>query len=317
MNILQTLLTHPILGPVLPVIAAAVPITLLLAFAGFGFMIGSLQVTGAVSKRAAYDKASRQMAAIALILGWIVLIGSRIYLFFSSDSYVPTSMVATVTELSWCVFGFAVIALSIHFAVWRFLAEHRVCHSLLAFLSGINGLAGCLAILGVLRLRLACELPNADQISIGDIFSFNIIPSPLIYALVMTVPLALAMPAGFGLVWLVVRRGRDDFGRDYYNTIMRWVARWGFIAWLPVVLLAGGIVYLEGRPLLDAGTEIAPMTLALYGCRVLPALLTCILLCVIRHAALPMRLKPLAWLIVLFAMPAAWYLFEDATTFVF
>ncbi len=317
MNILQTLLAHPLLGPALPVIAATLPVALLLAFAGFGFMIGSLQVTGAVSKRSAYDKAARQMAAIALILGWIVLIGSRIYLFFSSDGYVPTSLVGTVVELSWGVFGFAVIALSIHFAVWRFLANHRICHSLLAFLAGIHGLVGCLAIMGALRLRLACELPNADQIRIEDLFNFSVLPSPLFYALVMTVPLALAMPSGFGLVWLAVRRSRDDYGRDYYTSIMRWVARWGFIAWIPVVLLAGGIVYLEALPLLDAGTQIEPMTLAIYGCRVLPALLACIMLCVMRRSALPMRLRPLTWLIVLFSLPAAWFLFEDATTFVF
>ncbi len=316
-NILQTLFAHPLLGPALPVIGATVPLTMLLAFAGSGFMIGSLQVAGAISKRSSYDKAARQMASVALVIGWLLLVGSRVWLFFSSDSYVPASMVANIVELSWCIFGFAVIALSVHFAVWRFLAAHRICHSLLAFLSGINGVAGCAAILGSLRVLMALELPNADKISLPDLFNFQLFPSSLWYAGAMILPLALALPASFGLVWLLLRRRRDDFGRDYYTKTMKWVSLWGAIAWIPVIVLTGAIVFLEIESVLRSGAQLTPSMLLLHGCRLLPSLLTCIFLIVIRCSSLPMRLKPLVWTALLTSMPAAWYVFEDTTTFVF
>ncbi|MDO5536785.1 MAG: hypothetical protein Q4F72_04580 [Desulfovibrionaceae bacterium] len=316
-NILQTLLAHPILGPILPVAGAAIPMTLFLAYAGLNFMVFALQVTGVRTKRSAYDKAARQMASLALILGWLLLVVSRVYLFVSSDGYVPQSLLAAIVELSWGLFGFAVIASSVHFAVWRFLANHRGWHSLLAFLAGLNSLASIFAILGSLRMLVALELPNADQLSLGMLFNYTVFPSPLYYAAVLAIPLAMAVPAAAGIIWLVIRRKKDDFGRDYYNTITRFVARWGAMAWLPVIVLLGGVVYFELKPLLDSGTEITPMTWALLGSRVVPAFLSWICLLCVSRAALPMRFKPLAFLAFLLSMPAAYYVFEDATTFVF
>lgn len=317
MEILQSLLAHPILGPILPVLGAAVPMTLLLCYVGLGFMVGTLQIAGVRTQRSAYDKAARQLSALSLILGWILLVFSRIYLFFSSDSYVPQSLLSTIVELSWGVFGFAVIASSIHFAVWRFLSTHRIAHSLLVFLAGVNGIAGIYAILGSLRMLIALELPNANQLTLLDLFNFNIFPSPLFFACVMVVPLVMAMPAAAGLIWLVIRRNKDDFGRDYYNTMMRFIASWGFMAWIPAILLLAGICYLEVRPVIDSGADVTIMAATLVGARVVPALLACLCLCAISRAALPMRLKPLAILGLLLSMPAAYFLFEDATSFVF
>ena len=316
MNILQTLLSHPILGPVLPVVWAALCMTVLLAYSGLAFMVGTLEVTGVRTKRSAYQKAARQLAVLCLALGWILLICSRIYLFVSSESYVPSSLLATVTELSWGAFGFSVIAVSVHFAVWNFFEKHRIWHALLIFLAGINALASIYAILGSLRLIAALELPNAALLTLADLFNFTF-PSPMYNAIFVTLPLTIAMPAAVALVWLAIRRKRDDFGRDYYTTIMKWVARWGFMAWIPVVLVAGVFVYFEVVPLLDAESEITAMTVATQLAHFLPALLLAISMGCISKSDLPMRYKALALLSLFLSMPCAYFAFEDATSFVF
>ncbi len=316
MNMLQTLLSHPVLGPVLPVVWTALCMTVLLSFSGLAFMVGTLEITGVRTKRSAYQKAARQLAVLCLALGWILLICSRIYLFISSESYVPSSFLATVTELSWGVFGFSVIAVSIHFAVWHFFEKHRIWHALLIFLAGANALAGSYAILGCLRLIAATDLPNAALLTLADLFSFTF-PSPLFNAILATLPLAIAMPAAIALVWLAMRRKKDDFGRDYYTTIMKWVARWGFMAWIPVTIVAAVFVYFEVVPLLDAESEITHLTIAMQAARFLPALLVSVFMGCISKSALPMRYKALALLCLFLSMPCAYFVFEDATSFVF
>ena len=49
--------------------------------------------------------------------------------------------------------------------------------------------------------------------------------------------LLLAMPAAFGCVWLLLRRSKDDYGRDHYNTVVPWCAAWARNAWGAVWLL--------------------------------------------------------------------------------
>ena len=316
MNIFQTLLTHPILGPLLPMLLAALAMTFLFSYTGLTFMVGALQTTGMRTKRSAYNKAAKQLAVLCLGLGWILLIASRIYLFLSSDSYVPASFLATVTELSWGLFGFSVIAVSIHFAVWNFMEKHRIWHAVIVFLAGFNAVVGTYAILGSLRLMAALELPNAASLTLADLFSFSF-PSPLCNALIAALLLILAMPAAAGLVWFIMRRKKDDFGRDYYTTVMKWTAGWGKIAWIPLLLVMGAEVYFDVTPLLQAESEITLMTIASQAARVVPPVLVCIFMWLTAKNDLPMRCKPLCILAFLLSMTTAYFAFEDATSFLF
>ncbi len=310
MNTLQALFSaHPAL--------TAIPLLLLFAFTGLGFMTGTLQVLSVRTKRSSYDKAARQLCSLALILGWVLLICSRVWLFFASEGYVPKSFLATVVELSWGMFGFAVIAVSVHFAVWRHLGGHRILHSLLAFFAGINGSVAVYAILGALRLVTAMDLPNASELTVLDLFNFSVFPSPLISACALTLPLILGVPPAAALIWLMLRRGKDDYGRDYYNTFLSWCARWGLRAWVVVTLLTAVDVWFEAQAFLATGAPFGPEEGVTMGAHMLTPVALCLIFGGISRSELPLRQKP--WMIasVFLCLPPVYFLYMNATAYFF
>ncbi len=316
--------SNPILLALVPFITIAVPMAFLFSYTGFGLMVGTLQLKGARSGRSIFDKAARQLATAGLVLGWTMLIGSRVWLFFKSDGYVPTSFLGTMVELSWGVFGFAVIASSIHFAVWKPLANHKYIHAFLAYFSSINGLFSLFVLMGSVRLVAAVDLPNATELTLMDLFNFSVIPSPLVTALILILPLGLAMPPLAAIIWLFIRRQKEDYGRDYYNVLVTWCAKWGLVGWVLVSTILLATVWLDLQPMLApviAGTapaaSLVSTDLIEPVLRVLLPLFICISLRMTTRAELPMRMKP--WLIVSFllAFGTARYLHSQVTGFVF
>jgi len=101
-------------------------------------MVGFLQIHGVHAQRSAFDKCAKQLATLGLILGWCLLIGSRVWIFFNTDSYVPRSFLGKIIELGWGCLGIAVVTSSLHYALWKPFKEHKMLHGALALLAGIN-----------------------------------------------------------------------------------------------------------------------------------------------------------------------------------
>ena len=163
----------------------------------------------------------------------------------------------------------------------------------------------------------AAELPNAAQLSLNDIYNFSQVPSPQIAGLALILPLGLAVPPLAAICWIFVRRQKEDYGRDYYNALVKWCASWGLVFWPLVTLVLAGTAWMDIRPLLEAATPVAPMALVEPTVRVLLPLVICLVLWLTKRAELPMRMKP--YLIVCFflALGASHYLYTCATGFVF
>ena len=322
MNRIEMLLDNPALQVLLPLVTLVVPMALLFAYSGMGLMVGVLQVKGVRSGRSMYDRAARQLATCSLVLGWLLLIGTRVWIFFKSEGYVPQSFLGTVIELSWGIYGLAVITSTIHFAVWKPLSAHKLLHAALAFFSSVNALFSLFGLMGALRLISAVSLPNADQLTLHDLFNYAIIPSPLVSATILILPLGIAMSAPTAIVWLVIRRSRDDFGRDYYAVMTRFCARWGAVCWTFMTLLFLGQAALEILPLLhgaDLAMDGATQILAFVkpALEVLFPLLVAVIFFCAGRAEIPMRLKP--WLVLAFLLSFAgpWFLHGLVTGFVF
>lgn len=64
-------------------------------------------------------------------------------------------------------------------------------------------------------------------------------------ALAYLPPLALAMSGGLGALWLVIRRNRDDYGRDHYMQMLPWCASWARNSWLVLWMLLAGFTGLN------------------------------------------------------------------------
>lgn len=315
---LAALVQSPVLAAIVQPIAVAIPMAFLLGFAGMGFLVGTLEFLGVSRGRSAYDKCARQLAVCALILGWIMLVGIRIWIFFNSDSYVPQSFLGMIVELSWAALGFAIVTASLHFALWKLMVNHRIIHGSLAILIGINGIIAVTALLGSLRMLTALDLPNATELTLWDLFNFTVFPSPFLDSAMHVIPLCLAMPAAAAAVWLVLRRRRDDYGRDYYNNMVPWCCRWALGFWILATVVTGLCVGSDIWAMTSGGTFVPTIQeCAVYAVRFLPPVIACILWAVASRSATPMRHKTALVLAFFLCMPAGYFLYMNATSFVF
>jgi hypothetical protein len=160
-------------------------------------------------------------------------------------------------------------------------------HLLLGLLAGLSSLTAIFLSLPALRgfaLLLTPEAATAPGLvpSLG---------SPFWPCLVQYVALAPALAGAMGLLFLVHRRDRDNYGRDYYAFSMRLAARWAALSVLPA-LLAQPWVLFSLEPGLRALVLVSPTGL-LWALAVLLMLLCAGLWWAVAKSGSPMRLKGL------------------------
>ncbi|WP_461211231.1 hypothetical protein [Desulfocurvus sp. DL9XJH121] len=166
---------------------------------------------------------------------------------------------------------------------------------------------GLLAALGtpaLLALSLAVKLivlsGRADMLATGGLGALLAAGAahPLFAPLALScLLLTLACAGGFGLVFLILRRGRDDFGRDYYAFAARFTARWAALS-MACALAAQAWVFALTPEMLYTGTELTfPGWLATTGngCG-LVAILAWV---AVARSSRPLRSKPAMFLAAL------------------
>ncbi|WP_022656746.1 hypothetical protein [uncultured Desulfovibrio sp.] len=232
----EILLANPLLRTGLDIISVTIPLAALLAFAGMGFISGTARVLSLTRRRSSYDKCARQLALLGLILGWLLLIGGRVWIFFTQAGCTPDSLPSFLVEMGWILLSLAVLISSLYYMLWKALGNMPVLHVTLGMLSGVQGCVAVVATLAAARFLAAFARPDAAAMTFADIFPAAW-SAPLWSALCYTLPLILAMPAAFGALWLPLRRKRDDFGRDHYNAMIPWCAGWARNAWCLLWLL--------------------------------------------------------------------------------
>lgn len=133
-------------------------------------------------------------------------------------------------------------------------------------LHGTIGLTATLLLWAALYVGLAAARPLVLALPLATDLSFLLPPgNSLVWRLfTLGLPLSLGLAGTFTGAWLVWRRDRDDFGRDYYNFTMRLSARVGFVGH---VLALAAMVWL-GLALLPLAGELTTrlaVSLGLYG----------------------------------------------------
>ncbi|MGE4291313.1 MAG: hypothetical protein AB7E32_03785 [Desulfovibrio sp.] len=267
----------------------------MLALAGLGALLPALvaEAAGLASGKIFADKFAQQMAslfttfmavsAIAFLGGAIILMRGLPWLrewLTSPQSPMLPALAAWGTAL---FFG------GVYHFTFKPMRSNKAVHLLL-------GLLGALASLASIPLTLA-----ASPALLG---SFGSGKAPVMHPLVLPAPnsllwpfalqftlLSIGLAGGLGMAYLVYRRNRDDFGRDYYNYALPAAARWA----APFMLLqTAGMVWLllmlppDIRALL-LGSSLAPL---LYAGAAL-ALACCALWTVVLRSRAPLRLKGL------------------------
>ena len=221
---------NPLLQTGLDMGSIIVPFALLYAYFGLTFIAICGEIIALRRKRSAYNKCARQLACLSMLLGWLMLLGGRLWLIMALDGFDSYSIIVLLSEATWMMFGFAAIVSCCYFMLWKFLANYPVLHIVLGAIAFLQGLMTCVGVMAVTRLYNALSLPEASSITIPQLFTPQF-GQAYLSALCYTLPLIFALAGGFGAVWLLLRRKADDFGRDYYNTMVPWCTRWARNAW--------------------------------------------------------------------------------------
>lgn len=314
MDALRHLLqAYPLLQTCLDALIVALPLAALLAFAGMGFMSATARILSFTRKRSSYDKCARQLALLGLILGWLLLIGGRVWLFFTQEAYTPDSLPGFLVEISWAMLSVGVLLISLYYVLWKMLAKMPTLHVTLGILSGVQGCAAVFMTLASARLLAAFARPDAAGLTLGDLF----LPgwgAPFWSALCYTLPLILAMPAAFGALWLPLRRKQDDFGRDHYNVMIPWCAGWARNAWTVFWLLLVVSSIMQIQQQWQGGIFTAQDAMLQSG-RLLLWLIPLLLWTMVRRSAIPLRHKLSLLIALLIAISFMLPFYLEATYF--
>ncbi|MGE9986043.1 hypothetical protein [Desulfovibrio sp. SGI.169] len=304
----EFLLANPLLQTGLDSISVAVPLAALLAFAGMGFMSGTARVLSFTRRRSSYDKCARQLALLGLVLGWLLLIGGRVWIVFTQAGHTPDSLPGFLIEISWILLSLAVLLCSLYYTLWNILRNMPVLHVTLGMLSGVQGCVAVVVTLAAARFLAAFAHPEAATMTLAEIFPAAW-SAPLWSALCYTLPLLLAMPAAFGALWLPLRRRHDDFGRDHYNAMIPWCAGWArnawSLLWLLLLVSSGLRVWLHWQD-----GVFSPQDAIVESSRLLLWLIPLLLWTMVRRSAIALRhkLTLLAALLIAMSFMLPYYL---------
>ncbi|EPR39348.1 hypothetical protein dsx2_3401 [Desulfovibrio sp. X2] len=131
----------------------------------------------------------------------------------------------------WLVFS------ALHALTWDKLKGAPLAHAWLGILSGLCGLVGVHSVAALIRASLApvhaagSEMPTLAQQLLPPTGAAH---WPLLAQFVLLAP---AAAGALSLLWLLFRRHRDDWGRDYYTFAMRLCARWAGVFLLFSILV--------------------------------------------------------------------------------
>lgn len=208
-------------------------------------------------QRSSYDKCARQLAALAMALGWLVtLSGAALFwwrltllgqgLQLPLPENLPPDILARgqADMLTWVALAGGTFFLSLYFALWRTMRGLPILHQALGGLASIFCYLGVYGLMAVVAVDAAVDTGEAAPVTLKDIF----LPgedAPLWSSLAYLPPLALSLAGALGALWLVVRRNRDDYGRDHYMQMLPWCAVWARNAWMVLWLLVAAFTGLN------------------------------------------------------------------------
>lgn len=232
----QILAAYPLLQTIWDCLIVIVPLATLLAYSGIQYLSATAKILAVSKRRSSYNKCARQIALLALILGWGLLVGSRIWLYFTQGEHAQGSLLNFLMEMSWLLLSLGVLFSSIYYCLWGVLKNMPVLHATLGMISAVQNCIALVCILFTLRLQAAAIPAEADAIALPEVFpeSWN---APLWSAACYACPLIFALAGAISGCWLAIRRRKDDFGRDYYNAMLPWCAAWARNGWVLLWLL--------------------------------------------------------------------------------
>lgn len=204
------------------------------------------EMAAKTKKRVFFDKYGQQTASMGMVLLILLLIieAGAIGLIYTkypnlvqqyldpASPFMNSIMVALGASAVFIILGFA------YMLTWKAMKKAKGLHMAL----GLFASTAALTMVAIaVPIKLLIGLPHeAVQAQLALGFKSMVVPMATMYSIFLVVA-----AAGLSCAYLVMRRNKDDFGRDYYNFTLKLAARWSvtpmiaFLAcqgWLFVVL---------------------------------------------------------------------------------
>ncbi len=227
-------------------------------------LVGHILVN--VKQRTAYEKCAKQVARCAFLVGWGITgvggfflwirVGTGLlqgytdaagantptvsvtswhtFMQFIQNIFTQSTLSMQAEALIWVTLLGATILMSCVYLFWRVLRNARILQQSLLI---VTFFWYALVLFGTL-----CALNHHANVQEGlptvatlPLFFFPDFSSNLwihFWNVAPIVPtLSVALAGGMACLWLMVRRTRDDFGRDYYAQMLPWCAAWARNGW--------------------------------------------------------------------------------------
>lgn len=251
------------------------------------------ELSAKAKKRIFFDKYGQQVGAMGLILlvFLIVIYGAGVGI--SLNKY-PHLLEQNLTPASPFFLGtallgvFAVFGL-IYLLTWKKMRNAKALHILIGAISAISAISAvAITTPAKLAFNLSQGTPSQESLAVASAIA---LPVSAMYAF-----LSLSAAAALSLAYLVLRRKKDDFGRDYYNFSLKLAARW---AMLPMLGFLGcqGWLYASLTEKLQTLILGTPLAFVWAGLVAIGVIAVAIWMVIARNES-PLRLKGLAFVAV-------------------
>ncbi|NJB69417.1 hypothetical protein GGQ74_003119 [Desulfobaculum xiamenense] len=258
----------------------------------FSIAVFSEYAAGA-RKKVLYKKFAQQISQLGVMFLFYLLVavcGSLAVFHFQFPEYLKPWLANPMLALpAMAALGCTVLFGCIYAFSWK---GSRNAPALHIFWGALAALCGMLMLAASLSVKIMVLIQSPEQAAEANVW--QLIPrgvSSLFFAplFVQTILLSLSCASALGLVWLLMRRNRDDWGRDYYTFAARCCAKWALLGTVATTL-AQGWMYWIVQPL-AANTPREALLPFLSGGGAVCALTACALWTIVIRSQTPMRNK--------------------------
>ncbi len=290
-------------------VPAAFFLLLILGSAGLPFMALTGQAMAVAKRRSFYDKCGRQMATLTAILAPLALLmlGLAVGRSVQMDpTLLESPLFLPIIALGSLILSSAVFAV-LYACTWTRLKELRAVHQIFGLAAGLGMMKALYVALAVARAMFVSGHPlpaTGTPVEIMRAVLLPASPSLMLPCLATALCAGVAVTGLFAMIWLILRRNADDFGRDYYNFTMSWCASWATCGYAVCIAPLAYLMWLVLSPLfLSIGatfqTAIAVIPLVPLGCIIVTPILGLICSGMVSLNPSPMRFKPFVWFVFL------------------
>jgi len=264
---------------------------------GAPIMAVILEITAKARKKVFYDKLAQQIITMTLImyLLFILCLGAAGAFFCRQLPWLKDWMInpSSPAMMFYISLGVALAGLIPYKFSWKKLKKQKPLHILLGSIGAIGGVSTIYVATVIMQkfFTMQIESPTPAVPAVPFYTYFQSPPSKAGLCLAgIYLIMALSFSAAASGLYLVLRRNKDDFGRDYYKFSLPVVARWALFPTILQMIASAGVVYYICGPNITALISNLPVALS-FGVSLLLTITCCAIWIVTWKSETPMRHK--------------------------